>query len=189
MLPNHQRALVTDTVGFIRKLPHHLVEAFKATLEETRIADLLVHVVDGSEPEPMRAEASAAVNSVLEEIEAGDRPRLLVFNKIDLLDSEQRRELLVGVPGAIGVSAATGEGIEELRDRIEAAFAETLCEIELLVPYADGARLSELYDLAGDLERTESAEGVLVRARIPAAHAHRFGAFAVDAPGSETENR
>ncbi len=179
-----RRYLVTDTVGFIRKLPHQLVEAFKATLEETRIADLIVHVVDGSDPESLRAEAIAAVDSVLEEIGAGGRPRLLVYNKLDLLDDRARRELLVGVPGAIGVSAATGEGIDELRERIEAAFAETLREVELLVPYSDGARLSELYELAGDLERSERADGVLVQARIPAAHAHRFADFAVGADGA-----
>src|SRR4051794_20577175 len=97
--------LVTDTVGFIRKLPHQVVEAFKATLEETRLADLIVHVVDGSEPAAARDEAIAAVDSVLEEIGAGDRPRLLVFNKLDLLEDDGRRELLVGVPDAIGVSA------------------------------------------------------------------------------------
>jgi GTPase len=176
--------LVTDTVGFIRKLPHQVVEAFKATLEETRLADLIVHVVDASEPAPMRAEAIAAVDSVLAEIDAGDQPRLLVYNKLDLLDSEARRDLLVGVPDAIGVSAETGEGIDQLRDRIEAAFVDTLRAVELLVPYSSGARLSELYELAGDLERTEQADGVLVRARIPAAHMHRFAEFAVNGAGS-----
>jgi len=150
------------------------VEAFKATLEETRIADLIVHVVDGSEPAQSRDAAIAAVESVLEELGAGDRPRLLVFNKLDLLDDEGRRELLVGVPGAIGVSAATGEGVEELADRIEEAFESTLRAVELLVPYSQGARLSELYELAGDLERDERGDGVLVKARIPAALAHRF---------------
>jgi GTP-binding protein HflX len=111
---------------------------------------------------------------------ADDQPRLLVFNKLDLLDDEQRRELLVGNREAIGVSARTGEGIGELRDRIEAAFAETLSEIELLVPYEEGARLSELYEVAGDLERSERADGVLVHARIPAALTHRFAEFAVN---------
>jgi GTP-binding protein HflX len=180
-----RRFLVTDTVGFIRKLPHQLVDAFKATLEETRLADLVVHVVDGSEPEPLRAESIAAVDSVLEEIGAGERPRLLAFNKLDLLDRDQRRDLLLGHPGAVGISAATGEGLEELRDRIEATFDETLREVELLVPYSEGGSLSEIHDLAGDLERTEGAEGVLVRARIPAALAHRFERFSVN--GAEAE--
>jgi GTP-binding protein HflX len=175
--------LVTDTVGFIRKLPHQLVEAFKATLEETRLADLIVHVVDGSEPAQARTESMAAVDSALEEIGAGDRPRLLVFNKLDLLDDEGRRGLLVGVPDAIGISAATGEGIDALRERIEKAFEETLREVELLVPYEDGARLSELYELAGDLEREERSDGVLVRARIPAELAHRFSDLASNGAG------
>ena len=130
--------------------------------------------------EPARSEAIAAVDTVLEEMHADDQPRLLVFNKLDLLDDEQRRELLVGNREAIGVSARTGEGIGELRDRIEAAFAETLSEIELLVPYEEGARLSELYEVAGDLERSERADGVLVHARIPAALTHRFAEFAVN---------
>jgi GTP-binding protein HflX len=172
--------LVTDTVGFIRKLPHQLVDAFKATLEETRIADLIIHVVDASEPEHQRREAIAAVDSVLGEIGAADRPRLLVLNKLDLLDHEARRELLVGVPEAIGVSAISGEGLEELGDRIGGAFDETLCEVELLVPYGQGARLSELHELAGKLEREELAEGVRVRARLPAALVHRFESFSVN---------
>ncbi|MGH2986192.1 MAG: GTPase HflX [Solirubrobacterales bacterium] len=179
-----RRFLVTDTVGFIRKLPHQLVEAFKATLEETRRADLIVHVVDGSELEQTRAEAIAAVDSVLEEIDAGERPRLLTFNKLDLLDADQRRELLVGIPGAVGVSAATGEGLEELRDRIEGAFLETLREVELLLPYSEGGRLSEIHELAGALEREERADGVLVRARIPAALTHRFERFSVNGAGA-----
>ncbi|MEO8092735.1 MAG: GTPase HflX [bacterium] len=170
--------LVTDTVGFIRKLPHQLVEAFKATLEETRLADLMVHVVDGSQPPADRRGAMAAVDSVLEEIGAGSQPRLLVYNKLDLLDEEQRRELLVGESGTIAVSAATGEGMDELRQRIAEAFSDTLAEVELLVPYAEGKRLSELHALAGDLEREDRPEGVAVRARIPAALVHRFTEFA-----------
>jgi GTPase len=176
-----RRYLVTDTVGFIRKLPHQLVEAFKATLEETRLADLIVHVVDASEADPeRRAEAMAAVDEVLEEIGAGDQPRLLVYNKIDLLDDDARRDLLVGDTNAIAISAATGEGLEELRERIEAAFEETLTPVELLVPYSQGDRLSELHGLAGDLELEDRAEGVLVRARIPAALSHRFTEFAIN---------
>jgi GTP-binding protein HflX len=174
--------LMTDTVGFIRKLPHQLVEAFKATLEETRIADLIVHVVDGSEPAEQRRGSIEAVDSVLEELGAGDRPRMLVYNKLDLLDEEGRRELLVGERDALGVSAATGEGLDELRQRIAKTFEQALRPLELLVPYSEGKRLSELHALAGDLEREDRPEGVLVRARVPAAQAHRFTEFAVDEP-------
>jgi GTPase len=175
-----RRYLMTDTVGFIRKLPHQLVEAFKATLEETALADLIVHVVDAAEPAAHRAKSIVAVDSVLGEIGAGAKPRLLVYNKVDLLDDDAIRELLVGERDAIAISAATGEGIDELRDRIETAFAETLEPVELLVPYSAGGRLSELHRIAGDLDREDRPEGVLVKARIPAALSHRFTDFALN---------
>jgi len=181
--------LVTDTVGFIRKLPHQLVEAFKATLEESALADLMLHVVDGSEPETSRRGAIEASGAVLEEIGAGDRPRLVVYNKLDLLDEDERRQLLVGEGEAIGVSAVTGEGLDALRDRIAAAFEETLREVELLVPYAEGGRLSELHSLAGDLEREDRPEGVAVRARVPAGLVHRFSEFAVNGAGPNGAGR
>jgi GTP-binding protein HflX len=179
-----RRYLVTDTVGFIRKLPHQLVEAFKATLEETRLADLILHVVDATEPEAKRAETIHAVDRVLSEIGADERPRLLVFNKLDLLGPEARRRLLVGRRDAVGISAATGEGLDELRERIAAEFERTLEPLDLLIPYGEGARLSELHELAGDLEREERTDGVLVRARVPSALAHRFREFAVNGSGS-----
>jgi GTP-binding protein HflX len=166
--------LVTDTVGFIEKLPHQLVEAFKATLEETVLADLILQVVDAAAPEERRSADLAAVDAALEEIGAGDRPRLLVLNKADLLDEEERGEVSLQHPGATLVSALTGDGIEELRERIEAAFEDTLTEIELLVPYAEGARLHELHELAGDLERTEREDGVFVHAKVPVAELYRF---------------
>ncbi len=177
--------LLTDTVGFIRKLPHQLVEAFVATLEETRLADLIVHVVDGSEDAEARRRSTEAVDAVLEELGAGDRPRLVALNKIDLLDDDERRDVLVGRSDAVGVSATTGEGLGELRGRVAQIFEETLRPVELLVPYEEGSRLSELHALAGDLEREDGAEGVLVRARIPAALAHRFEEFATpDGPAT-----
>jgi GTPase len=172
--------LLTDTVGFIEKLPHQLVEAFKATLEETTLADLILHVVDASASSQRREATMSAVDEVLEEIGAGAQPRLLVFNKADLLDEGELREALLGHPDAIAVSAMTGEGIEELRDRIENSFEETLREVELLVPYSEGARLHELHELAGELERTERGDGVLVRARVPAGELHRFADLSVN---------
>jgi GTP-binding protein HflX len=171
--------LLTDTVGFIEKLPHQLVEAFKATLEETVLADLIVHVVDASESEQRRALDMAAVDAVLEEIGSGERPRLLVLNKADLLSEEQRHEVTLAHPGAVLVSALDGEGLELLRARIEAAFEETLAEIELLVPYSQGGRLHELHEVAGDLERSEREDGVLVLAKVPVSELHRFDDLAV----------
>jgi GTP-binding protein HflX len=175
-----RRYLVTDTVGFIRKLPHQLVEAFKATLEETRLADLILHVVDASEPEERRAGTIAAVDQVLEEIDAGDVPRVIVFNKLDLLDEDERRQLLVGRRDVVGISAATGEGLDELRARIAREFERMLEPMDLLIPYDEGSRLAELHELAGDLEREERPEGVLVHARVPAVLVHRFSEFAVN---------
>jgi GTPase len=179
-----RRYLVTDTVGFIRKLPHQLVEAFKATLEETVRADLILHVVDASEDYESRAEAVEAVDSVLEEIGAGDTPRLLVYNKMDLLSEDERRDLLVGETDSNAVSAETGEGIGKLRERIEAAFEETLRPVDLLVPYTAGDRLSELHEVAGDVEREDTAEGVHVRAKVPAGLVHRFSEFDNGASGN-----
>jgi GTPase len=169
-----RRYLLTDTVGFIRKLPHQLVEAFKATLEETVIADLILHVVDGSQPEEERADSITAAGAALEEIGAGASARLLVMNKIDLLDPDGRHELALRHPEAVLVSAETGEGLDELRAGIAEAIRRELTEVELLVPFAAGERLSELHEIAGDLEREDREDGVLVRARLPAALAHRF---------------
>jgi GTPase len=177
--------LLTDTVGFIRKLPHQLVDAFSATLEEAMGADLIVHVVDASAPEGDMHQMMAAVDDVLDEIGAGDRPRLLALNKIDLLDDERRRELSFRLPDAVQVSGATGEGLDELRDAIEARFLATLRPMELLVPYKEGGSLSELHDLAGELEREDTPEGVRISARVPVAAAQRFERFERngDSPG------
>jgi GTP-binding protein HflX len=172
-------ALLTDTVGFIEKLPHQLVEAFKATLEETVLADLILHVVDASASEERRLADMQAVDEVLEEIGGGEKPRLLVFNKIDLLGEEQRRETELDHPEAVLVSAQEGEGLDRLRERIEAGFEETLTEVELLIPYSQGARLHELHEVAGDLERIDREDGVLVCAKVPTAEMHRFSDLAV----------
>jgi GTP-binding protein HflX len=179
-----RRYLVTDTVGFIKKLPHQLVDAFGATLEETRLADLVLHVADASAPEDELLTMLRAVDDVLEEIGAGDRPRLLVLNKADLLDDERRRELGFRHPEGVLVSAATGEGLEELGERVEEAFRRTLRPVDLLVPYADGGRLAELHDMAGELEREDTPEGVRVHGQVPATVAERFSRYAVASNGA-----
>jgi GTP-binding protein HflX len=183
-----RRILLTDTVGFIRKLPHALVEAFKATLEETVLADLILHVVDGSEPEEERVDSISAADAVLDEIGAGSSPRLLVMNKVDLLDQEERRELRLRHPDAVLVSAETGEGLDELRSRIAASIGQRLTEVELLVPFDSGERLSELHEIAGDLEREDREDGVLVRARLPAALADRFADLSVNGARGGSRN-
>ncbi len=171
--------LLTDTVGFISKLPHQLVDAFAATLEETRRADLLAHVLDASAPEAQAQIMQRSVEGTLEEIGAGECPRLLVLNKVDLLAPDVREDLRLRHPKAVLVSAATGEGLEELGERIEAELAHLLRALELLVPYADGGSLAELHELAGEVSREDTAEGVRVRALVPARLAERFARFAV----------
>jgi len=173
-----RRYLLTDTVGFIRKLPHQLVEAFGATLEEALGADLLVHVADASAPEEELHAMLAAVEDVLDETGAAERPRLMALNKIDLLDEDGRREMGFRFPDAVQVSAETGEGLDQLRDAIEGRFLAALQSVDLLLPYDEGGRLSELHGLAGEMEREDTPEGVRVRARVPAAVAARFERFA-----------
>jgi GTP-binding protein HflX len=180
---NGRPYLLTDTVGFIRKLPHQLVDAFGATLDETRLADLILHVVDASADEDEMVEMMRAVDSVLDEIGAGESPRLLVLNKADQIDDDRREELRFRHPEGVLVSALTGEGLEELGERIERAFRETLRSVDLLLPYAEGGRLAELHDAAGELERTDTAEGVRVRGRVPATVAERFSRFDVSRGG------
>jgi GTP-binding protein HflX len=187
--------LLTDTVGFIRKLPHQLVDAFAATLEETVRADLIVHVADASAPEDELIEMIDAVEEVLAEIGADEKPRLLALNKVDLLDEERRRELSFRHRGAVQVSALGGDGLDELRTAIEARFLSSLRRMDLLVPYGEGGSLSELHDVAGEMERSDTAAGVRVRARVPAGLAPRFERFEVngtqpangDDPGSTGE--
>jgi GTP-binding protein HflX len=171
--------LLTDTVGFIEKLPHQLVEAFKATLEETTLADLILHVVDASETEERRIMNMRAVDEVLEEIGAGEKPRLLVLNKADLLSDDERHEVELSHPDAVLVSALADQGLDQLREQIETAFVETLTEVELLIPYNQGGRLHELHEVAGELERTDGPDGVRVHARVPSAELHRFNDLAV----------
>jgi GTP-binding protein HflX len=171
--------LVTDTVGFIRKLPHQLVEAFGATLEETRRADLILHVVDASVPEEELLEMTGAVEDVLHEIGAEDARRVLVLGKADQVDETRRTELSNRHPDAVLVSSLTGEGLDTLTERIEDEFARTLQEVELLIPFEEGGRLAELHEIAGDLEREETPQGVRVVARLPAVVAARYTRFAL----------
>jgi GTP-binding protein HflX len=175
--------LVTDTVGFIRKLPHQLVDAFSATLEETSRADLLLHVVDASAPEEELELMTRAVEEVLEELGA-DEQRILVLNKADLVDEERRHELAFRHPDASLVSAVTGEGLEELRERIGREFERTLRDVDLLVPFSEGGLLSELHDVAGELEREDTVDGVRVQARLPAVVAERYERYANNGNGA-----
>ncbi len=172
--------LLTDTVGFIRKLPHQLVDAFGATLEETRLADLILHIVDASAPEEEMLSMMRAVEDVLHDIGADEAPHVLVLGKADLVDDDRRTELANRHSDAVLVSALTGEGLPDLTERIEEEFARALRTIELMIPYDEGSRLAELHHLAGDLEREETPDGVRVVVRLPATIAARYEPFALN---------
>jgi GTP-binding protein HflX len=183
-----RRYLVTDTVGFIRRLPHQLVEGFAATLEETLVADLVLHVVDASTTDDELDVQLAAVEAVLVEIGAGELPVELVLNKIDAIDPLRRRRLGNRFPEALQVSARTGEGLEALRERIAARFGERFEPVRLLIPYDEGARLAELYALGMPVdERADREEGVFIRAHLPMREVRRFAQYLVVEP--ETEAR
>ncbi len=152
-----RRYLVTDTVGFIRRLPTQLVEGFAATLEETLVADLVLHVADASVPEERLEEQLAAVNAVLEDIGATELPVELVLNKIDAVDSLHRRRLGNRFPESLQVSARTGEGMDALQERIAQRFADRYQLVELLVPYEEGGKLAELYALGPPIDRARTA--------------------------------
>jgi GTP-binding protein HflX len=171
--------LATDTVGFIRKLPHQLVKAFGATLEETRRAELIVHVVDASAPEELMAEMLSTVEMTLEQIGAADQPRLLVCNKIDQADQDRITQLRLLHPGAVLISALDGTGLDELRARIETVFLSEMQAVDLLLPFSAGAELAELHTLAAQIERDDTAEGVRIQAMLSADVAVRFERFAV----------
>src|SRR3954466_1657325 len=158
-----RKYLLTDTVGFVRRLPHQLVEGFAATLEETLVADLVLHVVDGSAPEEKLVEQIAAVNAVLHDIGADELPMELVVNKIDAVDLLRRRRLANRYPDALQVSALTGEGLEELRVRVAERFADRFEPVRLLLPYDEGGKLNELYALGTPIvEREDTSDGVLI---------------------------
>ncbi len=170
-LPGGEVVLLSDTVGFVRKLPHQLVESFRSTLDEVASADLLVHVVDGSSPSA--DEQIAAVDVVLEEIGAGDVPVLVVYNKADLGVPAHR------VPGSVVISARTGEGIDDflvgLRDRLKSLQGV----VELLVPYTRGDVLAAVHRAGEVLVEMHDGDATRVRARLDQADAARFGEFRV----------
>jgi len=177
-----RKYLVTDTVGFVRRLPHQLVEGFAATLEETLVADLVLHVVDASVPEERLVEMIGAVTGVLHEIGADELPIELVLNKIDAVADERRRKLGNRYPEALQVSALTGEGMDDLRARIADRFSDLFEPVRLLLPYQEGGKLNELYALGAPIEeREDTSEGVLVLARLPRREINRFARYLVGA--------
>ena len=171
-LPSGQEALLSDTVGFVRKLPHSLVAAFHATLEETVEAELLLHVVDLSDPS--HALLARTVSEVLEEIGASDIPVLTVFNKTDLVDADQ----LTGLPaGAAAVSARTGAGVERLLEAIETQISRGYRRVRMRIPFERGEVLSALRE-RGRIDRTEYLpDGIEVLLSLRHADLGRFREF------------
>ncbi len=177
-LPQKQQILLSDTVGFIKKLPHQLVAAFKATLEEVSDADLLMHVVDVSHPE---AESQiAAVNVVLEELHATEIPMLMIFNKIDRLKNEEGLQILRSrYPDALPISAQRGDGIENLIDALAHQCGERGSNFSFSIPYTDGKALDLLYTHGTVLKTEYAAEAIHVKACVPSRHLKSVSQFLV----------
>ncbi|MHB0915861.1 MAG: GTPase HflX [Thermoleophilia bacterium] len=172
-----QTFLLTDTVGFIRKLPHQLVEAFHSTLEETLVAHLILHVADASAHEDELTAMTLAVDKVLDGIEAVDIPRLLVLNKVDRIDRQQEDFLRRTYPDAVFASAKSGAGLEELQQRIKDFFNSRMVAVELLLPYGEGGLIGEIYKVGADVEMENIPEGVILKARLPQENAERFAKY------------
>jgi GTP-binding protein HflX len=175
-------ALVSDTVGFVRRLPHQLVEAFRSTLEEVAQVDMLVHVVDAGAPDA--DQQVEAVRAVLREIGAADRPELLVVNKVDLADPSVVDDLMSTHTDAVAVSAATGEGIEKLEEVMAARLRALDPVVELAVPYDRGDVVAALHREGDVLVEVHGDRETRVRARIPESGVRRFREFVV--PGGGT---
>ena len=171
---------LADTVGFVRSLPHQLVEAFRSTLEEVADSDLLVHVVDGAHPDP--AGQLKTVRDVIGEIDARDIPELVVFNKADLLDDARRLELRGLEPDCVFVSARTGEGVEELQAVIAERLPVLDVEVELVIPFDRGDLVALVHDRGGVITQSHEADGTHLRARV---HPDQLGVFAPYQVGGE----
>jgi GTP-binding protein HflX len=177
-LPTNQNVLLTDTVGFIKKLPHGLVEAFKATLEEVVQANLLLHVVDISHPQA--GEQIAAVNTVLNEIGAGEKSTLMVFNKVDRLNGNGAlNRLQEKHPNAVAISAKTGDGLSTLLAEIGTQLRPTREFLELRVPHEQAAVIARLHKVGQVIERRYTGKLAKFKVRIPPQHHEEFAPYIV----------
>jgi GTP-binding protein HflX len=163
-LPTGRRATVSDTVGFVSKLPHDLVEAFRSTLEEVTLADLLLHVADASSRDV--DEQIQAVRRVLGEIGAANMPEVLALNKIDRLRGSERARLATRFPGSVPVSAVTGEGVDGLLEAVAVAAPNPPVQVRVLIPWARGDLVAMLYDDAEVLNAEAEPDGTCVHARV-----------------------
>jgi GTP-binding protein HflX len=163
-LPGRRRAVVSDTVGFVSKLPHDLVEAFRSTLEEVTLADLIVHVADATSP--AIDDEVDAVRRVLGEIGAGRIPEILVLNKVDLIAGSARARLARRFPGSVSVSALTGEGGDGLLEELAARLPHPPVEVSLLVPFGREDVTARLYREAEVVSTQPDTVGTVVHARV-----------------------
>jgi GTPase len=183
-LPGGRAATFTDTVGFIAKLPHDLVEAFKSTLEEVARADLIVHLVDAAQPDP--GGQIAAVRAVLGEVGAADVPELLVLNKADVLDEVTRARLARQFPGIPMISAATGEGVEDLLAAIATRLPRPEVELAALIPYDRGDLVDRAHREGQILALDHLGDGTRVRLRAPSALANALDRYRIEPAPSST---
>ena len=190
-LPSGRAVLVTDTVGFIQKLPTDLVAAFRATLEEVTYADVVLHVVDGAALSAQ--EQAKAVDEVLDELGAAEKPRVVAINKVDLLGPVGIRRVVQSFSGryplVVPISALAGRGLEALLEALDRAPEPEMVDVELMVPYGREGILQELRQVGG-LERTEYTDaGTLARGRAPRGTLHRFEEFLVGASPASPSRR
>ena len=177
-LPDSRPIVIADTVGFVRRLPHHLVEAFQSTLAEATQSDLLVHMVDGTDEDP--AGQIEAVEEVLLEIGAAEVPQVRVINKIDALDEKGVTRLRNLWPDAVLISARTGEGLDELRDAIAEALSKDLLTLTLSVPYDRGDVVAAAHRVGEVIEEKHDADGTILDVRIPQREIGQFSGFSID---------
>jgi GTPase len=177
LLPNHQKLLVTDTVGFIRRLPHGLVEAFKATLEEVVVADFLIHVIDVTNPDFEKHHETTL--AVLGELGATDRTIVTAFNKTDAADDAMRARARHLVGDSLFVSAATGEGIDALLSRCSELIADQFGTTELLIPHARYDVVAKLHELGHVQHEEQRDDGVLIQGRFPPSQKSLYAPFVV----------
>ena len=175
ILPSGRKVLLADTVGFIRKLPHALIAAFRATLEEVVYADLLIHVIDASSEE--WEDQSRSVYEVIKELGASDKKVLTVMNKVDCLNGPAKFRRLLWKPGAIAISAATGDGLDHLLDALDAMLSQLDRSLQLLIPYEESGILNLLHEQAVVQEKEYAPEGVWVRTLAPASLAGQLSAY------------
>lgn len=176
-LPNGQEVLITDTVGFIQKLPHQLVSAFRSTLEEVQSADLLLHVVDASNPN--YEQQMAAVISVLRELHAEDKPTITLYNKVDTITEEAVRERLLRMPDSLLLSAKLRQGIEAFMTKLESCVTARHVDMELLIPYSDSSLAAALHGEAVVRETEYRSDGTFMKVAVPQEKAAKYEIYKV----------